>query len=149
MTASEIGQGSTISELTAKTVLNQKFIADVTTILSISLIQENQVAEPPDPTTVAEYIVFVVSVIPGGIKNARGVYEKLGIATAQIFTPIGSGYGRPTEISSLINKSFQDAQWADRVMIITDVSPQPGFKSGSYYQTNVLISFLYQDNGTD
>lgn len=149
MSENEIGQGPTISELTAKTVLNQKFISDITTPLSITLFQENQVAEPPDPDTLSEYIVFVVNVIAGGIKNARGVYEKLGIATAQIFTPIGSGYGRFTEISSLINNSFQDAQWAERVMIITDVSPQPGFKSGSFYQTNVLISFLYQDNGTD
>ena len=149
MGANEIGQGSTISELTAKVALNKKFIADIATPLSITLIQENSVSEPPDPSTTGEYIVFVVSVIPGGVKNARGVYERSGIASAQIFTPIGSGYGRYTEISQLITNSFQDAQWAARVMSVTDVSPQPGFKSGSFYQVNILISFTFQNNGTD
>ncbi|HHZ64111.1 MAG TPA: hypothetical protein EYN51_01205 [Flavobacteriales bacterium] len=149
MGALDIGQGPTISELTAKVVLNKKFISDVSTPLVVDLIQENSVSEPTDPTITGEYIVFAVNVIPVGLKNARGVYEKTGIATAQIFTPIGSGYGRYTEISQTITNTFQDAQWGQRVMIVTDVSPQPGFKSGSYWQVNVLISFTFQDNGTD
>ena len=149
MSAQDIGQGSTISELTAKVVLNKTFIDKISSPLGIQTIQENAVSEPPDPTTTAEYLTFVVNVIPGGEKNARGVYQKDGIATAQIFTPIGSGYGRHTEISQLITNSFQDAQWAEKVMIVTDVSSQPGFKSGSYWQVDVLISFTFQNNGTD
>ena len=145
----DIGQGPSISELVVKTTLNQKFISDVSTPLSILLLQENSGVEPPPPSKTGEFIRFVVDMVPGSIKNARGVYEKQGIATAQIFTPLGTGYGRATEISTAITNSFQDAQWAENVMQITDVSSQNGFTSGSFYQTNVSISFLCQNNGTD
>ena len=144
-----IGQGPSISELVAKTVLNTKFKTEITDILSIPLLQENSEAVPPAPDKTNEFIRFVIDMIPGATKNARGVYEKLGIATAQIFTPLGTGYGRPTEISTMIVNAFQDAQWTDQVMIITDVSSDPGHPSGSFYQTNVLISFQYLNNGTD
>ena len=140
---------STISELTAKVLLNQKFISDVSTPLSILLVQENQLSVPPDPTETAEYINFFVDGIPGGPKSARGTYTKHGIATTQIFTPLGTGYGRFTAIGQAITNAFQDAQWADRVVIVTDVTVVPVGKSGSYYQTNVTITFQYENDGTD
>lgn len=140
-------QVETISMSAVETVLNKTFKQKVT---GISIFQENVKGTPPSPDTTAEYVTFTVNYGPA-VKAASqiksdvrsNVYQRVGIATAQIFIPQGVGTGRAIEIAELIQSGFQDVEFAGRCLEITGITVLKIGNSGSFYQTNVDIAFQY------
>lgn len=134
----------TITMQTVETVLNKTFKSEVTTPLGLTLYQENQIAEPPTPTSTSEYCKLTVN-YGGAVKISKGTYRRDGIMVAQIFIPLGVGTGRGIAIHEAINSAFLDAQFADNVLIIDSVVMNKVGKTGSYYQLNSLVSFNYTE----
>jgi len=135
---------STITMQTVETVLNKTFKSEVTTPLSLTLYQENVISEPPTPDSTSEYCELTVN-YGGTTKHSVGEYQREGIMEALIFIPLGVGTGRAITIAEQIINVFQDAQFADNVLVVSDVFVQKVGKSGSFYQTNVLVSFSYTE----
>lgn len=130
-----------------KVVLNDKFLDDIATPLNIQVYVENEIVEPPNPDNIKEYIYFTVREVPdGGFKEAPGTYRKLGLATAQIFTPLGIGFKRSDEIAKAIKNAFQDQTWAANVLKTEAVSTRSIGKSGSYHQTNTTFTFEFSNS---
>ena len=134
----------TITMSVAETVLNKTFKSGVTTPLSIPVFQENVSEEPPNPSETAEYIDLVVN-YGGAPRVSKDTYIRDGVMTAQIYTALGTGTGRAIVIATAIKDAFQSAQWAKNVMETTDVTILKLGKTGSYYQTNVDVSFQYYE----
>lgn len=143
-----MAQIETITISVAETVLNKTFKQAVSPIL---VTQENVKGTPPTPDTTEEYIAFTVNfgtanksaISPRQLGQRQNIYTRSGIATAQIFTPLGVGTGRALEIATLINDAFQDVEFPGRCLTIVSVSVTKIGPSGSYYQTNVDIAFQH------
>lgn len=140
-------QIETITMSVVETVLNKLFKQVVN---GITVFQENVKETPPSPDTSEEYTTFTVnygaavkfaSQINSGKRS--NVYQRVGVATAQIFIPQGVGTGRALEIAELIQAGFQDVEFAGRCLTITDITVLKVGNSGSFYQTNVDIAFQY------
>jgi hypothetical protein len=134
----------TITMSVAETVLNKTFKSGVTDPLSITLFQENVTEEPPNPSDTAEYIDLVVN-YGAADRTAKATNIRDGIMTAQIYTPLGTGTGRAIVIAEQIIDAFSTAQWAKNVMSVTDIVVLKIGKTGSFYQTNVDVSFQYYE----
>jgi len=134
----------TITMSVAETVLNKTFKSGVTTPLSIPVFQENVTEEPPNPSETAEYIDLMVN-YGGTERNSKDDVLRDGIMTAQIYTPLGTGTGRAIVIATQVIETFQTAQWAKNVMFVNDVVVLKIGKTGSFYQTNVDVSFQYYE----
>jgi len=130
------------SILDVETVINKKFLTEVTTPLGIQVFLDNQAGEPDEITTTSEYIIFVLNYLPA-VKDSIGVYNRAGIATAQVFTPLGEGFARAGEIFKTTRLAFQDTGWSGQVMTVTGVDIEKVGKNGGMYQTNIDISFQY------
>lgn len=143
------GQLETVSMSVVETVLNKTFKQAVA---GITVLQENVKGTPPSPDTTAEFIRFTVNFgtstkIANSARRDLGtqgnLFQRLGIATAQIFTPQGVGTGRAIEISELIIDAFQDAEFAGRSLTVEDITAIKVGPSGGFYQMNVDIAFQY------
>ena len=132
---------SSITLATAKEVLIAKFDGVIATLPSDSqlpVILENQETDSPDNG----YIQFTIR-MAGSLKDGRGSYDNTGLATADIYVPLGSGWGITDSIHEAIEASFVDARWKLNVMSIISVQPNTIGKSGSFYHTQVDIAFRY------
>ena len=138
-------QINTITMLVAETVLNKTFKQVVP---GITIVQENVKGTPPSPDQTSEYIAFTVNYgtslkYAHDPQNRSNIYQRPGIATAQIFTPLGVGTGRAVEIADLIISGLQDVEFADRCLTISSVTATKIGPSGSFYQMNVDLAFQY------
>lgn len=137
-------------------VLNNKFV-DILTKTSADDIQpnllvppfdeeniflDNEAGNPPPTSTTSEYIKFVVN-YGGSIKDSKGVYNRVALATAQIFTPLGTGWKRSGDIFTAVRKALQDCGWSGQVMTVTDVAFLKLEKSGGMRMCNIDISIQY------
>lgn len=137
-------------------VLNLKFI-DVLTAL-VTTPTNKVILEPPfnvvnifldnDKVTVppadidTEYIKFVVN-YGGAVKSAKGVFNRIGIATASVFVPLGKGSKRSGDIFTVIRKTMQDLKWVSEVIQVTTVDYDKIGEIEGMYMTNIDINFQY------
>ncbi len=107
-----------------------------------NIFLDNDVVTIPPSTTTLEYIEFVVN-YAGSVKSSQGVYTRIGVATATVFTPLGKGWARSGDIFAVVRKTFQDAMWTGKVLSVTNVDFEKVGKSGGMRQTNIDITFQY------
>jgi len=130
---------ASVTQMTVKQVLNTMFttaISAMTNALPVYL--ENQQADSP----IGGYIQFTVRGA-GSVKDGYGSYSNVGIATADIYTPLGSGWGLADSVHEVIESSFLDRACEFNVISFTSVQPNTIGKDGSYYHTQVDIAYRY------
>lgn len=133
---------NTIKYREVKQVLTEKLQTTLEAAsIDIPIFLENIVSDTPNEVN-SEYIEFIVQA-GGSVKDASGSYNKSGLATCDIYTPIGAGWKRTDDIHEAITDSFEDAQWLDNVLSVTSVTPDIEGKVGSHYRTLVYIAFRY------
>ena len=124
---------------TAKEVLNVLFGTTIAAMTDpLTVIAENIQADTP----ATGYIQFTVRQA-GTIKDGSGSYENVGLATADVYTPLGTGYAQSTAVYQAVEDAFLDLRWAYDVMSILSVKPNTLGDSGSFYHTQVDIAFRY------
>lgn len=120
--------------------VNQKILTPPFEVLNIFL--DNDKVKVPNATVGTEYIQFVVN-YGGSVKSTKNVYNRIGIATASVFTPLGKGSKRSGDIFTVIRKTMQDTKYVSEVMQITSVDYDKIGKVGGMYMANIDINFQY------
>lgn len=99
---------------------------------------------PLDTSSLTEFIRFTI--IPGdqerrdiGASPVR--YRQVGIAVAQVFTPIGRGDGRSLELCDAIIAAFRSVT-KDGVTYRSPTAPTRVGVSGRFWQVNVSVSWF-------
>ena len=107
-----------------------------------NIFLDNEQVTIPEATVDLEYIEFVVN-YGGSVKSTKNVYNRIGIATASVFTPLGKGSKRSGDIYNVIQKTMQGVKYVSEVMQITTVDINKIGKSGGMNQTNIDVNFQY------
>ena len=137
-------------------VLNLKFINVLTALVTTptnkvillppfsatTIFLDNDKVTVPPAAIDTEYIKFVVN-YGGAVKSAKSVYNRIGIATASVFVPLGKGSKRSGDIFTVIRKTMQDLKWVSEVMQITTVDYDKIGEVDGMYMLNVDINFQY------
>lgn len=102
------------------------------------------------PTTVAPWArVTLQHILPQGQASLSGAlgtqrYERNGILTVQIFTPLGEGLAELYQLSKIVTDAFDGKATPLHVWFrnarVSEVGP-----SGHWYQVNVLVDFTYDE----
>ena len=107
-----------------------------------NIFLDNEQVTIPEATVDLEYIEFVVN-YGGSVKSTKNVYNRIGIATASVFTPLGKGSKRSGDIYNVIQKTMQGVKYVSEVMQITTVDINKIGKSGGMNQTSIDVNFQY------
>ena len=120
---------------TNKVILQPPFNAD-------NIFLDNDRVKVPSATTDTEYIKFVIN-YAGSIQSTKDVYNRIGIATVSVFTPLGKGAKRSGDIFTVIRKTMQGVKYVAEVLKITTVDYDKVGEVGGMYMTNIDINFSY------
>ena len=107
-----------------------------------SIFLDNDKVTVPPASIDTEYIKFVVN-YGGPVKSAKGVFNRIGIATASVFVPLGKGSKRSGDIFAVIRKTMQDLKWVSEVIQVTTVDYDKIGEIDGMYMLNVDINFQY------
>ena len=141
---------------TVETVLNDKLVSVLTaTVVGLvnkvilvppfseaNIFLDNEKVAVPPSTVDLEYIKFVIN-YGGSVKSTKDVYNRIGIATVSVFTPLGKGSKRSGDIFTVIRKTMQDVKYVSEVMKIGTVDIDKVGEVGGMYMTNIDINFSY------
>ena len=130
---------ASITQFTAKQVLTDTFATAVSTMPSpLPIFLENQISDSPSDG----YIQFTVRGA-GSVKDGYGSYNNVGLATADVYVPLGSGWGVTDGVHEVVEEAFLDRAWEFNVMSIISVTPNTIGKDGSFYHTQIDIAYRY------
>jgi hypothetical protein len=130
---------ASITQLTAKQVLTDTFVTAIATMSNpLLIVLQNQQHDSPSEG----YIQFTVRGA-GSAKTGYASYSNVGLATADIYVPLGTGWGLSDAIHAVIEDAFLDKAWEFNVMSITSVVPNDVGQQGGYYLTQVDIAYRY------
>ena len=140
---------ATIDMQSVETVLNKKIKSELAGAFpNLTIFQENQHADTPPIDKTGDNSEFVTITVNYGstVQDSKSTAKRPGIATVQIFTPLGTGTGRAIEIAEVIIKKCSFVTWVDQVLVTQESTFFKVGKQGSHYQSNVDITFEYAKN---
>lgn len=130
---------ASITQLTAKQVLTDTFVTAISTMTSpLPVFLENQLTDSPSDG----FIQFTVRGA-GSVKDSYGSYNNVGLATADVFVPLGSGWGVTDGVHEVIESAFLDKTWSYNVLSVISVEPNTIGKDGGFYHTQIDIAYRY------
>ena len=124
---------------TVKQILNEKMVATIGVMTNpLPVIVQNQIINKPT----AGYIKFTVR---QAIKIKDGVnsYETSGLATADVFVPLGTGYAMSTAVYEAVQNAFEDTSWAYNVLSTGRVTEVDVGETKGLYLTQIDIPFRF------
>jgi hypothetical protein len=132
-----------------ETVLNKKIKSELAIAFpNLEVFQENQHGDTPPVEKTGDFSEYVKLTVNYGVplQDSRVSAKRPGIATVQIFTPLGTGTGRAIEIFQVLQGKLSYVQWAEQALATSSVSFLKVGKTGSHYQSNVDIFFEYAES---
>ncbi len=76
--------------------------------------------------------------------QATQAFERMGVLTVQIFTPLGVGLSESDLLSKIVTDAYQKTSTPNQVWFrnvrMNEIGPD-----GEFYQTNVLVDFTYSE----
>lgn len=101
------------------------------------------------PTTTAPWARLVVQHSPGGQSTLSGAtgaqrFDREGLLFVQVFIPSGEGLSEAYALAKIIADAYEGASTPNAVWFrnvrVNEIGP-----SGSWYQVNVVVEFIYDE----
>ncbi|RKZ20191.1 hypothetical protein DRQ50_00095 [bacterium] len=103
--------------------------------------------EPPDAGAWARVTINHTASRQATLSGETGArrYRRFGFVTVQLFTPTGEGLTLGDELTTIAVRAFEGVTTAPGRVIFRNVRPIEVGQGGSWFQTNVLADFEYDE----